>query len=446
MEHTKGKIDEFFLKKIGDLERESAEGQRSFRAKFMSLLYLVVREVSDEQIYLRSMSLVYTTLLSLVPLLAVSFSVLKAFGAHTRIEIFLYYILEPLGPKGIDLSLKIIGFVENVKVSILGSVGLVLLVYAVLSAVQKMESSLNYVWHIKGTRSITQRFSNYLSVLIFGPVLLFAGLGITVTAMNSALMQKLVDMTGIGPFLVTAGKFLPFILVGTAFTLLYMFLTNTRVYFSSAVLGGAFAGLLWLAVGRIFSGFIVSSAKYSAIYSGFALIVLFLIWLYWSFIIILLGAKVSFYKQHPHFLFVRHERLALTETVAERLALSIMYLTGYSFYHDKQSWHRDSLADYFRILPETIDRVLSSLERKKLIVFSGDHPPNVLPGRDIETISLQDVIDSVRWGSEGRPEISGIFPSVPEIDNVVRKIDTAMMESLKDETVKDLVVSRQESS
>ena len=108
---------------------------------------------------LQAMSLVYTTLLSLVPLIAVSFSVLKGFGVHNQVEPMLSSVLAPLGDKGAEITSKIIEFVENTKAGVLGSLGLVLLFYTVVSLIQKIERSFNFTWRISKPRPFAQRFS-----------------------------------------------------------------------------------------------------------------------------------------------------------------------------------------------------------------------------------------------------------------------------------------------
>lgn len=108
-----------------------------------------VRDLTtDGQLNLRAMSLVYTTLLSLVPLLAISFSVLKGFGVHNQVEPFLQNLLQPLGDKGMEISDRIIEFVENVKAGVLGSLGLALLIFTVISLMQKIERAFNFAWHV----------------------------------------------------------------------------------------------------------------------------------------------------------------------------------------------------------------------------------------------------------------------------------------------------------
>ena len=116
-------------------------GVRLCALKVLRVSYVSIMDLIAGQLSLRAMSLVYTTLLSIVPLLALSFSVLKAMGAHNEIEPFLFQFLAPLGEQGVGIGENIIGFIENIKVGVLGSVGLGLLIYTVLSLVQKIENA-----------------------------------------------------------------------------------------------------------------------------------------------------------------------------------------------------------------------------------------------------------------------------------------------------------------
>ncbi|HSG10902.1 MAG TPA: YhjD/YihY/BrkB family envelope integrity protein, partial [Gammaproteobacteria bacterium] len=165
----------------------------------LRVAHLLFRELLGGELNLRAMSLVYTTLLSMVPLLAVSFSVLKGFGFHARLETYLFGImLEPLGPSGAEVAATIMGFVDNVKVGMLGSLGFALLIYTVVALVQKIEAAFNFVWQIDRLRSMSQRFSNYLSVITIGPALLFSAVGITATMLNTGIAQQVAAVEPFG--------------------------------------------------------------------------------------------------------------------------------------------------------------------------------------------------------------------------------------------------------
>ena len=266
------------------------------------LLEVLIRDLAQGYLSLQAMSLVYTTLLSLVPLLAVSFSVLKGFGVHNQIEPALHSLVAPLGNEADDVTRRIIGFVDNMKVGVLGSVGLGLLIYTIVSMVQKIEEALNYTWHVQRSRSFFQRFGRYISVILVGPVLVFAALGVSASVMSTTLMQDILAVEPVGRAMKAAARLVPFVLITAAFTFVYLFVPNTRVRFGPALVGAVVAGLLWQSAGWAFTRFVVSSTQYAAIYSGFAILVLFMIWVYVAWLIVLVGASIAFYQQHPEYL------------------------------------------------------------------------------------------------------------------------------------------------
>jgi membrane protein len=439
------KIDDFLSKELWEKDLSALGTFRALQIKLLRIAHVVIKGFTEEQLALRAMGLVYTTLLSLVPLLAVSFSVLKAFGVHTQLVIFLYYFLEPLGPKGVDISLKIIEFVENVNGGVLGSIGLSMLVYTVLSTVQKIESALNYIWHIKGTRDFSQRFTNYMSVLLVGPILVFSALGITATFMSSTMMKRLLSIEILGALFYLIARLVPYVLISIAFTLIYVFLPNLKVRFKSALVGGVTAAILWQTTGWIFTSFIASSAQYSAIYSGFATLVLFLIWLYWSFLILLVGAKVSYVAQHPRSSIISGKPLTSSTFGKERLAMLIMFLIGNSFYYNDRRWKLDSLTERLGLPSEVVHDTVHALEAKGLILPSGDTPPVYLPASDLENISLKEVLDSVRGSGEGIDLLSGKALSIPEVDRIMGTIEDAITGSLHQETIKSIILSTKEA-
>ena len=267
----------------------------------LRITHCTIRDFLDGMLTLQAMSLVYTTLLSLVPLIAVSFSVLKGFGVHNQVEPMLFNLLAPLGDKGIEITQRIIEFVENTRAGVLGSLGLALLFYTVVSLIQKIERSFNYTWRVTEHRPFAQRFSDYLSVVLLGPLLIFSALGVTASVMHSEAMQLLMSYETIGWLVQIVTRLVPYLLVIAAFTLVYIFVPNTRVKVKSALAGAVVAGVLWETIGWAFASFVVTSAKYTAIYSAFATLIFFMIWLYLCWMILLIGASIAFYVQNPTF-------------------------------------------------------------------------------------------------------------------------------------------------
>lgn len=434
-------IRDFLSRDLWRVDLDSLGWPQALLVKVLRLLSVSVRDLSEGLINLRAMSLVYTTLLSLVPLLAVSFSVLKAFGVHNQMEPMLANFLAPLGEKGEELTRTIIGFVENLNVGILGSLGLAMLVYTAVSLIQKMEDAFNEIWKIRHQRSLARRFSEYMSVLLIGPVLIFTVLGITASIMGTTLAKKIIAIEPLGTAVLLAGKLIPLLIVWGAFIFIYIFVPSTKVFFRSAAVGGFVATLLWQITGVGFASFIVSSTKYAAIYSTFAVLVLFMIWLYLSWLILLLGAKVAFYYQYPHFLNVRKESILVSNRLEEKLALLIMSLIGFSHYYNERRWNLDTLLERLKLPMEPVQEVVVRLEKRGLLLESCDDRPGYLPARDIEMIPLWEVVGAVR-SPEGDTElIEERYLSLPGVNEIARGMDEALRGALGNRSVRDLVLN-----
>ncbi len=441
------KVRDFFISGIWEVDTSDLNKYRLFMIKSARLFYVGIREFTEGHLTLRAMSLVYTTLLSLVPLLAISISVLKAFGVHNQVvEPFLLKFLAPLGSRGEEITFKIVGFVENMKIGVLGSFGLALLIYTFVSVIQKIERAFNFIWSIKKMRSLSRKFSDYISVILIGPVLIFATMGVTASVMSTTIVNRITSIEPFGSFFYLAAELFPYVSVCALFTFLYIFVPNTKVKFKSALVGGIFAGILWETTGWIFASFVVSSTKYAAIYSGFAILILFMIWLYLSWLILLVGAQVAFYHQYPQFLSARKEVFRLSNRLREKLALLIMFFIGYDYYHNKQPWTLNSMVDHLGLPVEPIQDVLILLEKNKLILETHDEPPAYIPARDIETITLRELLSSVTETEKEAESIERGVVSTREVDRIVKSLDDAVSDTLGKETLKDLVLSTKESS
>ena len=417
---------------------------RALALRGVRTLWLLARELIEGQLSMRAMSLVYTTLLSLIPLLAVSFSVLKAFGVHNQIEPALQNFLTPLGPRGGEISDTIIGFVDNVQVGVLGSVGLGLLFYTVVSLLQKIERAFNYAWQVSQHRPFVERFSDYLSVLLVGPVLVFSALGATASFMSSGLVLELTTVPVLGWMIESAGRLIPYLFIIAAFTFVYVFVPNTRVRFGPALVGALVAGVLWQTIGWGFASFVVNSTKYAAIYSGFAILILFMIWLYLAWLILLVGASIAFYQQHPEYL-----RLSTGRTYhvgnrqRERLGLLAMCLIAKRHFEGMPAPSADLLASELRMPMAPVADSLELLLDKGLIIAVGSTPETYLPGQAPERIEVQTVLDVLRRSDE-KPDPLTLGPAPGQrLAGILAALEQASARSLSGLTVRDLLLERE---
>ena len=427
------------LAKLWEVDLQSLPKGKAFSITTLRIALRVIQDFMKGQLTLRAMSLVYTTLLSLVPLLALSFSMLKAFGIHNQLEPLLLKFLAPLGDKGSELALQIVQFVENIGVGVLGSLGLVLLVYTVVSLIQKIEAALNFIWHVESVRSLSQRLSGYLSVIMVGPLLVVTAVGITASTMNTGLVQEIVAIEPFGSLVIGLSKLVPYMLVIGAFSATYILIPHTNVKWRSALLGGFVAGILWETVGWGFASFIVGSAKYEAVYSGFAIVILFLFWLYLNWLVLLLGASIAFYHQNPAYQASGSIHKPLGNRSKELLALEILRLVGQAYHEGERKWTLENLLEKLSLPMESINDVLNKLIARKLIVIAGDDPGYFVPGRDLQTISINEVLDVVR-DDYNDDSFNDSFADNRVID-ILKNIETMSNINLENKTINDLISS-----
>jgi membrane protein len=410
--------------------------------RLVRVVAAVAADLAEGQLSLRAMSLVYTTLLSLVPVLAISFSILKGFGVHNQIEPVLLNLLGPLGEKGAEITGRVIAFVENVNVGVLGSVGLGLLVLTVVSLLQKIERAFNFAWRITRHRRFAQRFSSYLTVVVIGPVLVFSALGITASLVSAPVVGGLVAIEPVGKLFELLSRLVPFALIVAAFTFLYAFLPNTRVRLSAALAGGVLAGILWEAAGWAFASFVVTSLRYTAIYSAFATLILFLVWLYVGWLILLVGASIAFYVQNPHRIGGRQGPPVLSNRVKERLALAFARTIARAFYQVGTAATSEALAARHKVPTDVVETVVAALERAGLVVRSGDATPVFLPARPPEAMPIKEVLDAVREAEEATYGVRDAAEDAAA-GAVMARFDEAAEAALADITLKDLALDEQ---
>jgi len=194
----------------------------------------LIRDWLSGDIGIRAMSLAYTTLLSLVPLMVFTFAILKGRGAHADLRLLVHEFFRPVGSAATQLTESVMQFVANMRGELLGSIGLAFLVYTVITTIQKVETSFNFVWRVERPRSFGRRFTEYLTVMILGPILLAVALGLLGSAENSPIARWLQAVAPLAAILRVAGRILPYAIVTVVFTCMYAFIPNIRVQLRAA--------------------------------------------------------------------------------------------------------------------------------------------------------------------------------------------------------------------
>jgi membrane protein len=403
----------------------------------LRLTVVLVRALTDPQLNLEATALVYRTLLSIVPLLAVAFSLLKAFGAQYRIETVVARMLAPLGASGAELTTHVVSFVDNLKVSVLGAIGFVALFYTVLSVIERVESALNNIWHVRRPRSLARKFSDYLSILLVGPVLVFAAFALMASALNYWLVQRVLAATHLtAAAVVVARHGAPFLLLVAAFTLLYRLLPYTRVSLRSALAGGVVAAMLWHVAGFWFAVFVAGSTSYTAIYSGFAVFVISLIWLQVAWLVVLTGAQVAYVHQHPIAYVVVRGRPNLL--LRERIGLGALVEITRQYLGDGGPAQPVDLARTLDAPLAVLEDLIEDFVAAGLLVRTAE-PDGVMLARAPEQVTVVDVLGAIR---EPPSSLAIEPPAVPTaVATTLRRRDDAVRDALGTVSLRALATS-----
>ncbi len=395
--------------------------------------YAVIRDLWRGDINLRAMGLVYTTLLSIIPLVAFAFAILKVFGTSHDLEPIVYEFFRPMGGTAAnELAGRVVEFAHRVSSGVVGSVGLAFLAYTLIGTIKKVEDSFNFVWHVDHPRSLARRIVEYLTLIIVGPLLLVGFIGLTNAALETAAVQEVARLR---PLRHAAIALAPYVMVTAFFTGMYMLIPNTRVRWRPALIGALVAGVLWAAVGKMFTAFVMYSTRLQIVYAGFAFIVSALLWTYFGWLILLAGAQLSFYIQNP--IYLRHGLRALRLSCAEveQLALRVMYHVGRAHLTGHEHWTISSLSHELGIPGIAIGRLVERFEQAKLLVVTGND--ELVPARDIGQITAAEILDVARDQRSG--ELMPRNIPLPAVDRLFAAIEEARHHRCGNLTLRDLV-------
>jgi membrane protein len=407
------------------------------RALITVLRYLtaLIRDIGKGQITLHAVSLVYTILLSLVPVLALCFSILKGLDVHRNQEVInlIEQFLQPLGPKSSEITQRMLEFVENIRGDLLGLFGVLFLFLTAIILIRKVETSFNSIWEIENNKNFGKRLTEYVGALVIAPVLMLSALALGTTISSHHLTQQVSQIEAIGFLVQNFGKLVPTLLVICTFSFLYMFIPNTRVKFKHALLGGTLTGITWSFVGFLFATIVAGSTRYTAIYSSFAILIIFMIWLYISCLILLIGARLVFYLSHSQHL--RHGTVQVNLSPMQELSFGceIMLQVSKDFETGSQKWNTDSLSRFYQLPSNNISKLLTRMETSELL--RKDENGYLFPGRQPGKINLSQVAEALFSTSSWRGE----HRFNPQLKNLLVDTESSLLEELSNHSLDSLL-------
>ncbi len=377
------------------------------------LAWLMARDLYEGRLNLQAASLVYSTIVAIVPFLAFGVAALKGLGVSGVLQPALLQLLEPLGPAGAEFAGRTVAFVNHVKVGVLGTLGVLLLVLTALSLLRKIEIGLNEAWQVTDSRPLIGRSLEYLGLLVVGPVFLLAAFGLTTSLVNRDLAHAL------GPLATVLGRVVPFLITIIAFTSINLITPNTRVRLRPALAAGIAGGIVWQSAGLAFALLAASSTRLSAIYSSFAILILFLVWIYLSWLILLLGARLGFYLQYPAWRNPRSRLSPLQPARAERTAIDIMRLAARRFTGSGRPLTLSHVAGRLGLASPCLKPVITPLVNAGLLHFIPSR--GYVLARAPEAITLAEILDAARGRAQEEPSTDPLSVTLAQTDAGRRK-------------------------
>jgi membrane protein len=355
----------------------------SFLIHQIRTILLAIRGFMDDRVSLRASALTYYTLLSMVPIAAMAFGVAIGFGFDNKMEEFIianFKGQEEVMNRIIDMSYNVL---EGVEGGLLAGIGLVVLIWSVMQVLTNIENSFNAIWQIKKPRTFFRKLSDYLSIMMFAPVLIIlsSSLSVYISTRIESVAQNIEVIQTVSPFVDSALKLLPYTLVWLLFTLIYMIMPNTKVKFKYALIAGIIAGTIFQVTQWGYIHFQVGVSKYSTLYGTFAALPLFLAWLQISWLIVLLGAEISFAYQNVEKYEFEAGSLNISNHDKRLVSLFLMRNIIKNFQEGKESLTRDLM----------FNLVKSNLVNETLTISPREN--GYQPAIDINLIDIKFVLD-----------------------------------------------------
>lgn len=388
-------LQEFFRDRLW---QDEGPAWRQHLFKALRLVVLAAEGLVRHRAVIQASTLAYSTMLALIPLLALLFAILKGLGIQRLLSA---QILERLAPGSQEFAAQIFQYIEETRVTSLGVFGVVVLLAALVVVMTNVERAFNEIWQVSRSRPWRRKLSDYLSIFLIFPILMAGAISIATAFLGHPEIRRLMADLMPGGFFTATTSLVSVGILWVAFTFIYLVMPNTRVHFRSAIIGGVVGGSLWQVAQWIFIAFQGAATYYNAIYGALYHLLFLVIWMFWSWLIVLFGSEVAHAHQHlEQFSREFRERPQGPEPVDEYLALAVLLAIGGRFYRQEAPL---SLPDLSRILQDRNTlalRAVAVLEDCGLVVpvvaGPGEAGRRFFPAQPLEQLTLKEVLAALR--------------------------------------------------
>ena len=377
---------------FADIE-QGFSGAKRFFIKELQMLVLELKLLQRNNLFTRAAALTYTTLLSLIPVLAIMFMFFKAFGGkmvEEKIKPMIYDFLA--SGAGDTISEYIDSFLGSATVDALGSIGAVFLLVAVYSILSSIERSFNMVWQMNKDRSPIEQLKTYLSIVFIAPVLLIVS--ISLAGRLEFIIQAGDNVWGgFSTFIIF--QLLPFFLIIVMFMFILIIMPNTKVKLKHAAVGAFIGALLYTILKAIFIHYTKKAGNYGVIYGSLAALPFFMLWIYSSWIIVLLSVQITFVRQNIHNL--KHMEINVETNRVDKLkiAFMIVYKILKDFIDGNERSNLTEISSKLDIHLKDVNQCLTKLEQSGIVIEIAKKQNAYTLNIPVEKLTVNRVLDAV---------------------------------------------------
>ncbi len=379
--------------------------------RLLRTLDLVINGFREDELRLHASALTYTTLVALVPILAMSLAVLKGLGYDIQLQSALIDYTAEMPEQFRIMVANLLGAVARANFAQIGGIGAVILLLTVVQMLSRIEQSFNRVWLVTRNRGWSQRFANYVSIVVVVPILLVGAIGLTAQVrLGGELIERLNLL-----------RFAPFLSTWIAFSILYGAMPNTKVRLAPALASGFVGAVLWHLWFRFYITIQPGVTRYNLIYGTLASVPIFLVWLYFSWSIVLLGARVTFAFQNRNAWHPQHPSPRVNMPSCALLAIEITRACLRAFRGQTPPFHANAFGRTHNLQPELMEQVLDQLVSGGILapVESEERDGYVL-ARDPASLTVGALLKLVLEEGEGTEALAPQFTGSPEHQRLER--------------------------
>ncbi|MGC3999420.1 MAG: YhjD/YihY/BrkB family envelope integrity protein [Anaeromyxobacter sp.] len=441
---TLPRLRTFFTERVWDVRLTELPRARRAGYRLLRVLSSAVTGFVTNGLTVRAAALTYYSVLSIVPFLAFTFAVLKGFGAYTALiqGTVRPWLDDTFGanPSLHQALLRILEFVEKTNVSSLGAVGLLALVYTSVSLVSSVEAALNTAFGARATRPPLRQLTDYVTLLVTTPLLLFVAATLSTAAQSSWLVVFLRDQLQLGRVIDLALGLTPIVVVGLALFAMYVILPNVQIRPRSALLGAAVAALGWEGTLILHVQLQMGVARYNALYSVLGALPIFLVWTYVSWLVVLAGAELAASHQNEPLMRERLRGKQADQALRETLAVAAVARVTCDFLAGGPRRTTAELAEALEVPALVVEDILDALVRAGVLVrVVAGAGIAFLPGRDPGDLRAADVREALRRDPRADPVRAGVERQLgPELQALLAAFEEERRRSPLNLTLREL--------